>query len=923
MAAPLLATKLYRPTPRSSGVLRPRLIAQLNNGLDRSLTLLAAPAGSGKTTLLSQWLAEGTWPVAWLTLDDDDRDPVRFMAYMVAALQTVVPQLGNQLLTTLLAPQPPPIAAMLTTLINELATLAQPVVLVLDDYHRVHSPPVDQILAQLLAHMPPRLHLVIATRENPQLALASMRARGQLSELRAVDLRFTLAEATTLLNQAMGLDLAPAAIATLEARTEGWAAGLYLVALSLRGRSDIADFLHSFSGSHRFVLDYLLEEVLARQPVAMRRFLLYTSILDRLCGALCDAVVADPAIAGSATLDAIERANLFLVPLDDERRWYRYHHLFGELLRQRLGQEPDLPGEHIAALHARASAWYEVHGLELEALQHAAAAADPVRLARLAELSWQRMDSTFQSVAWRRWVQQLPAAFLHDRPVLSTQYAWAHLDAGDLEASEVYLRNAERWLDASRALRSAEPVVVVAEEQLHTLPVRIALARSYLAQAQGDLAATVHYAGLALDPAHAAEPLLRAQAEVLLGFAHWSAGDLDAAYQAIAGWVEHTRQTGQLAFALASAFGMAEIRIAQGQLREAARIYRQFLQLAPPDDEAMRQAAPHLHLGLALLAHEQGNDVAAARELQASHECSLQASLIDWPFRWCLAQARLQESAGAWGGALDLLDEAGRLYVRNPVPDLRPIAAIKARLFLRQGNLAPAMAWAAAQGLAATDELSYLREFEHMTFARVLLARAQHETGEPGERLLDAALRLLARLLAAAEAGGRSGSIIEILLLRSLAYAALGDVQRALVSLAQGLALAAPEGYVRLFIDEGPPLMRLLAAFHSAGSRQPAVLRGYCEQLLVAARYRPAGTAQASASATGEQAILLEPLSAREREVLQLIAEGLSNQELAARLHISLHTVKVHTRNIYGKLGVTSRTQAVARGQALGMLDRP
>jgi LuxR family maltose regulon positive regulatory protein len=454
-------------------------------------------------------------------------------------------------------------------------------------------------------------------------------------------------------------------------------------------------------------------------------------------------------------------------------------------------------------------------------------------------------------------------------------------------------------------------MAVGAKEQLGALPARIAVARAYLSQTQGDFAAAVQHATLALASTADAEPLLRAQAQSLIGIARWASGELAEAHRAMADWIEHTRQAGNLTFALASVFYLAEIRLAQGQLREAARIYRQFLQLVPPDDDAIRQAAPHLHLGLALVAHEQGDELTAALHLQTSKERGERASLIDWPFRWYLAQARIQESAGAWEAALDLLDAAKRLYVKNPVPDVRPVAAIKARIFLKQGNLVAAQAWATERGLSAADDLSYLCEFEHMTLARLLIARYRQERTD-GD--LHDALDLLARLLTAAEAGGRAGSVIEILLLQALAHETGGDLAQALVPLGRALALAEPEGYVRLFVDEGLPLARLLRRMHEEGGS----IHPYLHTLL-AAFGRQADLQPASVTPPPSE----EALSEREREVLQLIAEGLSNQQLAARLYLSPHTIKVHTRNIYGKLGVTSRTQAVAKARALGILDRP
>jgi LuxR family transcriptional regulator, maltose regulon positive regulatory protein len=912
---PLLATKLFRPPPRPGTVLRHQLFARLSEGLARKLTLIAAPAGSGKTTLVSAWAAAADLPAAWLSLDPDDGEPVRFLSYVLAALQTVRPDLGSTIVAALQSPQPPPVETLLADLLNALAALPERLILVLDDYHVIDSDQVDRALAFLVAHLPPQLHLVIATREDPPLPLAQLRARDQLTELRVSELRFSHTEADALLSQTEGLSLSADVVAVLASRTEGWAAGLHLAALSLRGHQDAAGFVHSFSGSQRFVLDYLLEEVLQQQPTLLQQFLLRTSVLDRLCGPLCDAVLAMPVGTGQAILEAIERANLFLVPLDDQRCWYRYHHLFGELLQQRLPQEAAMDAGAIATLHLRASGWYEAQGLMLEALHHAAAAADPARVAALAERAWAHMDSSFQAAAWCRWVGHLSEEVLRVRPVLCTQYAWALMDTGQTEASEAWLRHAERGLSAAHSTESAShdemaSIVVVASELLPSLPARIAAARAYLAQSRGDFVAAQQYAATTRDLSAETEPLLHAQAAVLAGVSQWATGALEAAHSAFAAWVEQTRAAGNLAFALASGFYLAEIRLAQGQLREAARLYRQFLNLVPAEHEALRMAAPHLHLGLAVIAHEQGDAQAATLHLRTSKEQGEQAALIDWPFRWRLAQARIEESSGNWEAALDLLDAAERRYLPNPVPDLRPVAALKARVYLRQGNLPAATAWVAACGVTTTDALSYRREFEHMTLARVLIARYRREHVASDQH---DALDLLTRLLAAAEAGGRIGSQIEALLLQSLAHEALEDIGQARIPLQRALALAEPEGYVRLFADEGAPLARLLEREREAGGGMQTYLQRLQAAFATQLTAHPASLALHPAA---------EPLTAREREVLRLIAEGLSNQELAARLHLSPQTVKVHTRNIYSKLGVASRTQAVARGRDLGFLER-
>jgi len=389
MPTPILATKLYISRPRPNVVSRPRLLERLNEGVHGKLTLISAPAGFGKTTLVSEWVAGIEQPTAWLSLDEGENDPTRFITYLVAALQTLAPSIGEGVLSALQSPQPPPIEALLVALLNDLSTIQDPFVLVLDDYHLLDSQAIDQVLTSLVERLPPHMHLVIATREDPRLPLARLRARGYLTEVRAADLRFTSAEAAAFLDQVMGLSLSAADIARLSRRTEGWIAGLQLAAISMQGQQDTAVFIRTFTSSHHFVMDYLVEEVLGQQSERVQTFLLRTSILDRFCAPLCDAVVRDPSAIGRETLDYLERANLFLVPLDNERRWYRYHHLFAELLRLRLqqstGSSTGDEGITIAELHRRASQWYEDNGLEMEAFHHAVAAQDVERAARLVE----------------------------------------------------------------------------------------------------------------------------------------------------------------------------------------------------------------------------------------------------------------------------------------------------------------------------------------------------------------------------------------------------------------------------------------------------------------------------------------------------------------------------------------------------------
>ena len=913
MSTTILATKFYIPPPRPKIVLRPHLIARLNEGLSlgRKLTLISASAGFGKTTLVSEWVANCGQPVAWLSLDEEDNNPARFLTYLVAALQTIKVEIGVGLLGLLQSSQPPPIESILTALINKVAVTPDKFILVLDDYHVIDAKAVDNALTFLLEHLPPQMHLVITTREDPQFPLARLRARSQLTELRAADLRFTPSEAAEFLNQAMSLQLSAEDIAALEARTEGWITGLQLAALSMQGRSDAASFIQSFTGSHRFVLDYLVEEVLQQQPEYIRRFLLQTAILERLNGSLCDAVTRQKDSRG--ILETLERGNLFIVPLDDQRQWYRYHHLFNEvLLAHAVEEQPS----QISLLHKRASEWYEQNNLPAEAIRHALVARDFERAAGLIEKTYPAMDTSFQSVAWLGWVRKLPDEIVRARPVLSVDYAQALMDSGEFESGNSWLQEAEQRLEGS-----AEGMVVADEAQFRALPIRIALAHSLHAQAQGDTEGTVKYAELALQLSPEEDHYHHAMAAVTLGTAYWARGDLDGAERALSVWINYCQKVGNIIFAVATGAYLAGIRVAQGRLREAERTYKQSIQLASMHDQSVRHVTSNLYLGLGLLYHEQGDQQSAAQHLHKSGELGEQV-LIDWPYRWRLAQARLKETEGDLQTALDLLDEAKRLYVRTPVPDFRPIDALKARVYLRQSRLSQALTWARDRGLSVDDDLSHLGEFEHITLARVLIAQYENDSGSGS---IHEAIALLERLLQAAEAGGRKGSVIEILVVQALALQAQDHVSQALASMERALALAEPEGYVRIFVDEGKA-MRLLIEKQSRQRDHP--LSGYADKLL-AAFAQPVATpksatpalhqAQRGASVTHQKSDLVEPLSERELEVLKLLRSELSGPEIAQQLIVSLNTFRTHTKNIFNKLGVDNRRAAVRRAEELGL----
>jgi LuxR family transcriptional regulator, maltose regulon positive regulatory protein len=891
MAAAILVTKLYLPPPRPGMVPRPRLVARLDEGLaaGRKLALVSAPAGFGKTTLMGEWVAGGGRPVAWLSLDEGDSDPARFLTYLVAALQTIAAGIGAGASAALQSPQPPATESILTTLLNEIAAIPHSFILVLDDYHTIDSEAIDHALAFLLEHLPPPMHLAIATREDPSLPLARLRARGQLTELRATDLQFTPAEAAEFLKQVMGLSLSDGDVAALETRTEGWIAGLQLAALSMQGREDTTGFIQAFTGSHRFVLDYLVEEVLQQQPESIQTFLLRTSILDRLCGPLCDAILPDSPVSGQATLDHLEHANLFIVPLDSERRWYRYHHLFGDLLRRRLGTPPELPGYHL-----RASAWYEAHNDPAGAFAHALAAGDFERAARLAEAAWPDMERGFQTAAWLGWVKKLPNAVVASRPGLCVLLGRALTDVGDVDESETWLRNAERAL--ARA---------TVEDDSRTLPATIALIRGDNAQIVGDLTGTVRYTELALQLAPEDDMFLRAHAAITLGFTHWATGDLEASLRALYAWVENMERMGNREFAIASAFAVADMLVILGRLGEAEQALRTAIARAAAQGPAAEAVTAHHHLGLALLAHERGEDTATARHLATAADLGQRTTLIDWHYRWNLAQARFKESAGEWDAALDLLDEAGRVYVKNPIPLLRPVEALKARIYLKQGRPDKAAAWARQRGLSVADKVDYLGEYEYLTLARLWLY----------ERDFIEADALLDRLLAAAETQKRTGSVIDILLTQALVHQARNNPSPALAALERALSLAEPEGYRRIFVEEGEAMRRLL---EQQSRRRDHPLSGYLDKLLAA--FAPPAASVTKTTITHPGATLIEPLTPRELEILRLIAAGQSNAAISQQLYLALSTVKGHNLRIFGKLGVQNRTEAVARARELGLL---
>ena len=879
------------------------------------LVLVSAPAGFGKTTLLAQWLAPGergdgesepAGPpprVAWLSLDAGDSELRRFVTDLVAAIQANSPQAGGEALALLESGQSLPAEAVLVSLVNDLDELAGPTVLALDDYHVIDAPDVHEAVTFLLGHLPPQVSIAITTRADPPLPLARLRGRGELLELRAAELRFTAEEADAFLNDVMGLDLEPAHVAALEHRTEGWAAGLQLAALSARGRTGagdaggVAGFVEAFTGSHRFVLDYLVEEVLNSQPGDVRGFLLDTSVLQQLTGGLCDALTGRD--DGRQMLEILEHGNLFVIPLDDQRLWYRYHHLFADALRARLlAQHPD----RVPGLHRAASRWYAEHGMLANAVTHAVAGDDFDRAAGLVELALPDLRKHRQDRTLREWLRALPDDVVRERPLLAAFLAWTRLSEGDLDGTQVWLDDAERALAADRSASMPAIPGSLAQaargrnEELRTLPATIAAYRASIAQARGDVDGTVAHARHALELAGPDDHLARGAAAGFLGLAAWAAGDPGTAVDTFGTAVASLHKAGYIADELGATVVLAGMWLTRGRPAEARRLYERALAVAERHHGVVLSTTGDLHTGLADMLREQGDLDAAAHHLQVARELGDRASLLENRHRWYTAMAGVLQARGDLDGAVRMLDDAEPLYLPGFFPDVRPIPALRARVRIAQGRLADARDWAVEHRVTAADPPAFLAEFNQLTLARLLIGQYRADRDLAG---LEQARALLDRVADAAQAAGRAGSLVEARLVRALAWQAAGDTDAALSDLAAALADGVPAGYLRLFLDEGPPMEELLRAAGRAD--------------LVPRAAAPAGAA--AAAPAGD-----EGLSDRELEVLRLLATELSGPEIARHLFVSVNTLRTHTKHIFTKLDVNTRQAAVRRATELGVL---
>lgn len=908
MTTPMLATKLYAPPPQPNLVDRMRLINRLDQGLQRKLTLVSAPAGFGKTTLVSTWAQHAGCPMAWLALDAEESNPTRFLSYLIAALQTINPTLGQGILRLLQAPQPPATDLLLTTLLNELLVTPQKQLLVLDDYHLVDAPAIDEMLRFLLDHLPAQLHLVIVTREDPNLPLAGLRARGQLMEVRANDLRFTVDEATSFLTQMLGFPLDIETVIALEARTEGWIAGLQLAAISLQGHqtagtATTTDFIASFTGSHRFVMDYLVEEVLQQQEPAVEHFLLYTSLLERICGPLCDALMETEPGTGQAMLDRLETANMFLVPLDSERRWYRYHHLFAELLRQRLDQQED--ADLIAAHHRRAAAWYEAAGLELDAFHHATAAHDIDHAIRLAEGKEAPLHFRGALPSVQQWLQTLSPEQMDARPVLWVLYG------------SILTMTGQPTPDVEKALCAAEAALArddinLSKAKIDDLHGNIASLRAMLGIPISDADRIREQSQRALEFLAPDNLPIRTSATWTLGFAYQLKGDRTAAARVYQDAIAMSEQSGNMMMIMAAATCLGQVQESETQLAQAVDTFQQVLRVAgdPP-----WPAACEAHHGLGRIYYQWNQLETAQEHAEQGLRLAKQLPNVDTPATCMVLLARIKLARGDVAGAEQQLHEAEQFLVNRQYHQL-PIILTELRIsiLLQQGAVTDA-----TRCIQQNGEQKELSGALLPLRARVLLAQ-EDAAG---------ALAILRPIYTDRVVKGWRDEQITLLILQALAHHQQKETEQALSLLADALTLAEAGNYIRLFLDEGMIVgegaaMAQLLQHLAARNRQYTYATTLLATFATAPQSSTTGSGTVAPSPSSLPPIaaqsLVEPLSERELEVLILIAQGHSNREIGERLHIALDTVKGHNRKIFGKLQVQRRTEAVAQARALGLL---
>jgi LuxR family maltose regulon positive regulatory protein len=937
LTTPILTTKLHIPPFRPSFISRPVLLDALEIGLSKSLTLVSAAAGFGKTTILSEWAEKCERPFAWFSVDERDNDPQRFFIHFIAAIQQIKDDIGESSLESLQAPQFPPLESFLTGLINEISGISIPFVLVLDDYHLISNRTIHEGLIFLVENFPPHLNLVISGRADPPWPMARIRAQGMLNEIRTNDLRFSSKEVRQFLHDVMALELTSQDISALETRTEGWIAGLQMAAISMKARRDISSFIRSFTGSHRFIMDYLVEEILEGQNSTVQNFLLKTSILEQMTAELCDAIVGEmdigdrgvevegqvrvglqSPISSQQILEYLEHANLFLVPLDDERNWYRYHHLFSQLLQSRLNKE--YPGK-VTELHLQASHWFENVGMYEQAISHAFKAEDVKRAADLVEQHAMTMITRSELGALSKWLKLLPDEILRSRPWLCTYQAWIKYWHGPRVEVEGWLEAAETALHAgSGSAGDLDRDVVVkalSEDEKNHIAGQIAAIRAYGAIPEGDfeLVAEIAENGLSLLPEG---DFAQSVCAVALGAANRGKGDIAASLDAFDKAKEYALKRGNRQQAITAYCYYGELQIKQADLHEALHTFEEGLKVAERKRGKLIGSAGFPLVSMADL-YREWNDLDKAEEyLSQSINISLHWGIADFVAMTYIVQSRLQLTKGDLSGVRNTIQKADHLEGRMKIDPWvhTPLDECRLKFWLHTGDYSAAKHWSEASGLKTDGELSYFFDLPHLNLARFLITLAS----QPGhDGYLDQAINLLDRILSAAENAEWVHETIKALILRSLALRGLGETQGAVAALTRALKLAQPGGYIRIFLDEGAPMLRLLELLE-----EHREVGSYANLLLKSVDREDGKGVQKEITRINRSgdlsSQLVEGLSEREMEVLFLVKTGMTSKEIAEELFIAVSTVRSHLKNIYSKLDVHSRMEAIQKAEELGLL---
>jgi len=892
---PLLRTKLYLPPPRLNLVPRSRLLERLSNALTHALTLISAPAGFGKTTLLQEWISGYDLTLAWLSIDSGDNDAIRFWLYVLAAIQIIEPEIGKSVVTALQTPQPPPINSLLIELINEIsdrskAHATQCWLLVLDDYHLITESDVHDSLIFFLDHLPSQMHLIISTRSDPPWPLARLRARRKMIEIRTEDLRFSYQEATTFLNTVMKLGISNKNVIALENRTEGWIVGLQMAALSMQNKSDLSGFIRAFTGTNRFILDYLLEEVLDHQTPDIQAFLLKTSLLDQMTAPLCDAILGSS--NSRMILTQLEQANLFLVPLDDQRKWYRYHHLFSELLRSQLAlMHPD----EISNLHRKASQWLEDQGFVEEPVAHALAAQDYERMARLCEKFAQALLQQSKRNILSTWIEALPAEIIQESAWLCVYQSWMRHWSGKRDGGDECLENAERILLDSTSLDPSEKKKLAGS---------IAAVRAHYALINEQLPLAIEQAKKALNLLPKTDFYTPGAAGVALGGAYWAQGDIVKAEQAFVECASTALKEG-FSYRASSALCYAALQqVKQAKLSIAEKTLLKALSLAQGPGDYKYPPAGYPLVKLSELACERNNLIQARNFIEDGVERCKLFGQVDLLAEAYVAQARVQLACGDYTGTRETLQQADQIAINTK---LDPWATswlddCRVRLWLSTGNLDYANRWVMSSGLEVDGEFNYHYDLNHVTLARVLVSQILQNSVEADP---NQCLKLLARLLAVTDEMGWVHHKIQVLVLKALTLKAIRDDDGAMQTLHQALTIAEPERYIRTFIAEGKSMEELLQKIAEQKNTS-----GYVEVLLKAFSKEP----------SNQRPDLVEPLSLREKEVLNFLMTSLSVPEIAKELILSPNTVRSHIKNIYSKLEVNRRLDAIEKAKELKLV---